>query len=130
MTDLLRFLASEEAFALRREHAAPPGSPPSDPLRLASALRRELPVEHARALAEQIELERRAYAKFADPRALLFERVALEQATSPGIAWFHAATVASAAGDGARVVDLGCGLGGDAMAFVAAGCRVVAVDRD
>jgi SAM-dependent methyltransferase len=32
--------------------------------------------------------------------------------------------------EGAAVVDLGCGLGADAMAFAAVGRRVVAVDRD
>lgn len=122
---VLDFLASAEAFALRREHAAPPGTP-FDPVRLAAALRRVLPAGPARALAEQIELERRAARKFAAPERLLFERTALEQATSPGCAARHAAAVPA----GAAVVDLGCGLGADALAFAGAGCRVVAVDRD
>ena len=121
----LAFLASPEAFALRREHAAPPGTP-FDPVRLAVSLRRLLPAGPARALAEQIELERRAATKFADPSPMLFERIALEQATSPGCAARHVA----ATPEGAAVVDLGCGLGADALALAAAGRRVVAVDRD
>lgn len=120
------FLASEEAFELRREFAAPPGTSPPDPIRLGNALRRRLPADAARALAEQITLERRAHGKFSDPTGLLFERDALEQATSPGIARHHAQSIP----DGASVLDLGCGIGTDSMAFAAGGHRVVAVDRN
>ncbi len=123
---MIEFLRGEEAFALRREFGAPPGQPEPDPLRLATQLRRRLEAERARALAEQIVLERRAHAKFEDPSRLLFDRVALEQATSPGIARWRAASLP----EGARVVDLGCGLGADAMALARAGHRVVAIDRD
>jgi SAM-dependent methyltransferase len=123
---ILTFLRSEEAFALRREHAAPPGSPEPDPVRLVAELRRGLDGERARALTTQILLERRAHAKFDDPGRLLFERVALQQATSPGIARWRAALPPA----GSRVVDLGCGLGADAMAFRRAGHWIVAVDRD
>ncbi|HMB70119.1 MAG TPA: hypothetical protein VKU85_12440 [bacterium] len=126
MNGILRFLASDEAFALRRELAAPPATPEPDPLRLVTALRGRVSGELARALAEQVLLERRAFAKFPDPTLLLLERVALEQATSPAIATFHAAALPR----GARVVDLGCGLGADARAFARAGHAVVAVDRD
>lgn len=120
------FLTTEAAFDTRREWASPPGSAAPDPLTLVSALRSRFPEDHARALAEQIGLERRAAAKFSDPTRLLFERIALEQATSPGIARYHATCVPR----GARVVDLGCGLGADSIAMARAGCRVIAVDRD
>ncbi|MEZ5066823.1 MAG: class I SAM-dependent methyltransferase [bacterium] len=119
------FLTGENAFALRRA-LAPGDGETFDPIRIAAALRRELPAEPARALAEQIELERRARAKFERPERMLFEREALEQATSPGCARHHA----RAASPGARVVDLGCGLGADSLAFGAGGHRVIAIDRD
>lgn len=126
MTLPIPFLASERALALRRELASPPGTPPPDRLKLVERLRSELPAGEARALAEQIELERRAHAKFDAPGRLLFDRVGLEQATSPLVARYHAAIPPA----GATVLDLGCGIGADAIAFSWAGSRVVAVDRD
>jgi SAM-dependent methyltransferase len=71
-------------------------------------------------------LERRAHVKFDGPERMLFERTALEQATSPGAARHHAASVPA----GASVLDLGCGIGADAIAFARAGHAVLAVDRD
>ncbi len=124
--ELVDFLAGPRAMELRRSHARPPGEPPADPLTVARALRRELDAARARALAEQVELERRAWAKFEDPRALLFERVALEQCTPPAIARHHASLFPH----GAEIADLGCGLGADSAAFARRGLRVLAVERD
>jgi hypothetical protein len=124
LSDLFAFLASAEAFALRDELRGTEVA--ADPLRLAAALRKRLAPAEARALGEQVLLEVRAGAKLAEPARLLFERVALEQATSPGCAARHA----SAAPPGAAVVDAGCGLGADSIAFARAGCRVIAIERD
>lgn len=109
----------------RVRHSAPPGTS-FDPVRVVAELRKHLPPDQARALAEQIELERRAYAKFADPTRMLFERTALEQATSPGCARWHALQVP----EGASVADYGCGIGADSLAFAAAGRRTVAIEMD
>ncbi|MFN8176694.1 MAG: hypothetical protein U0167_02140 [bacterium] len=124
MSDLFAFLASAEAFALRDELRGTDAA--ADPLRLAAALRKRLAPAQARALAEQILLEGRAGAKLPEAARLLFERVPLEQATSPACAARHAACVPA----GAAVVDAGCGLGADSYAFARAGCRVIALERD
>jgi SAM-dependent methyltransferase len=56
-------------------------------------------------------------------------RDALEQATRRSVAEHRAARLA-AAGPGARLVDLGCGLGVDLVAAARAGLRVTGVDSD
>ena len=126
MSELIRFLVGPEALAARARWRRGAGEAPLDPVRITAALRASHPPVFARALAEQILLEERAAAKLPDPARMLFERIALEQATSRGCAAWHAAS----APPGARVVDGGCGLGADTLAFAAAGCRVVGIERD
>jgi hypothetical protein len=59
---------------------------------------------------------------------MLFTEAGLEQATRLAVAARHAARYRGA---GIRhVADLGCGIGGDAMALAALGLAVTAVDRD
>ena len=59
---------------------------------------------------------------------MLFTEAGLEQATRLAVAARHAARYRDA---GIRLVaDLGCGIGGDAMALAALGLAVTAVDRD
>lgn len=74
---------------------------------------------------DQALLRQRAEAKFPRASEMLFLREALEQATSAQLAAHHAARLR----DFAPRYDLGCGLGGDALALAALG-PVVAVDRD
>jgi predicted RNA methylase len=57
---------------------------------------------------------------------LFFTPDALAQATSPGLAAYHAERLAPFN----SVADLGCGAGMDSIALAAAGARVVAVERD
>ena len=72
---------------------------------------------------------RRGVAKFGAAAAgLFFTRDGLEQATRPHVAAHHAARLA--ASGAYRVVDLGCGIGTDAMAMLRTGLQVAAVDRD
>ena len=95
-----------------------------------TALRRAgfSPAETALILTEA-RLRRRAHAKFG-PFAdrMLFTQAGLEQATRLDVASHHAARMR---GLGApRVADLGCGIGGDALAFGGVDLDVLAVERD
>ncbi|MBO0812287.1 MAG: methyltransferase domain-containing protein [Microlunatus sp.] len=103
---------------------ADPGS-----LGAAERLRRRHPPEVAAAALEQVVLRARAEPKFG-PRAatMFFTRDGLEQATRPSVAAHHARRFVAAGVR--RVVDLGCGIGSDALAFADAGLDVVAVEID
>lgn len=81
------------------------------------------------AVMSQSRLRRRARAKFGEfAERMLFTESALEQATRLTVAALHARRFQDA---GCRsVVDLGSGIGGDAMAFAALGLDVTAVERD
>lgn len=81
------------------------------------------------AVVGQAALRSRARAKFGDFAArMLFTRAGLEQATRLGVAARHAQRMRSAGVT--RVADLGCGIGGDSLAFAGAGLDVSAVDAD
>ncbi|MFT4228973.1 MAG: class I SAM-dependent methyltransferase [Microbacterium sp.] len=81
------------------------------------------------AVVGQARLRVRARAKFgAFADRLLFTPAGLEQATRMPVAAVHAGRFRAAGVE--RVVDLGCGIGGDALAFAGAGMRVLAVDAD
>ncbi len=81
------------------------------------------------AVVGQAHLRAKGVAKFGDFAArMLFTRAGLEQATRLTVAAHHAHRLRTT-GIG-RVADLGCGIGGDALAFAAAGVTVQAVDAD
>ena len=74
-------------------------------------------------------LRRQARTKFGEAAAeMFFTRAGLEQATRPEVADHHASRFVEAGVR--RVLDLGCGIGSDSMAFARAGLEVVAVDVD
>ena len=103
---------------------------PADVLARSTALRREgFSPEQTAAILTQAALRRRARAKFGEfAERMLFTRAGLEQATRLDVAARHAARLRAS---GARIVaDLGCGIGGDALAMAAVGLRVRAVERD
>ncbi|MFL6027399.1 MAG: THUMP-like domain-containing protein [Friedmanniella sp.] len=119
----LPFGLTEQALAAAMAEADPDGLPAAGRLRAAYG------PELAAAALHQASLRRRARSKFGDRAAgLFFTREGLEQATRPSVAAHHAARFLAAGAR--RVVDLGCGIGTDALAFVAAGLDVVAVERD
>ncbi|MGI3781714.1 MAG: hypothetical protein ACRYG2_13150, partial [Janthinobacterium lividum] len=92
-------------------------------------LRARFGPELAAAALTQASLRRRARTKFGEAAASLwFTRDGLEQATRPEVADLHAQRFVAAGVR--RVVDLGCGIGSDATAFVRAGLDVVGVERD
>ena len=80
------------------------------------------------ALTQQ-RLRSRAEAKFGPfTSQMLFTPDGLEQATRLAVSAHHAARYARAGVR--RVADLGCGIGGDAMALSGLGLKVLAVERD
>ncbi|TFB17274.1 class I SAM-dependent methyltransferase [Microbacterium sp. 3H14] len=81
------------------------------------------------AVVGQAHLRSKASAKFG-PFAgrMLFTRAGMEQATRLGVAARHAQRIRGAGFT--AVADLGCGIGGDALAFTGAGLDVLAVDAD
>ena len=114
---------SVEALAAA-EAEADPGS-----LGAGTRLRNRFGPDLAAAALTQVALRRRARWKFGEgAQRLWFTRDGLEQATRPEVAALHARRFVDAGVR--RVVDLGCGIGSDALAFVRAGLDVVAVERD
>ena len=81
------------------------------------------------AVVGQARLRAKGVAKFGDFAArMLFTRAGFEQATRLGVAARHAGRMRQAGIS--QVADLGCGIGGDALAFAGAGLNVLAVDAD
>ena len=101
-----------------------------DPVRSAAGVRRvESDPDRAAAALTQVRLRARAVAKFGDEAvAMYFTPDALEQATRTRVAAHRAGRLAAA--QPASVIDLGCGIGGDLIAFARAGLTAAGVDLD
>lgn len=98
-------------------------------LALGTRLRRDHPAELVAAAFTQHELRGRAAGKFgAAATRMYFTRDALEQATRASVAAARAKRLVSAGVT--AVVDLGCGIGGDLVAFARAGLRARGVEHD
>ncbi|WP_324649641.1 class I SAM-dependent methyltransferase [Georgenia sp. H159] len=99
-------------------------------LRLATGLReRGVDAELVAAAMTQSRLRAKARGKFLEfADGMIFTPEGLEQSTRLAVGAHHAARYAAAGAT--RVADLGCGIGGDAMAMGALGLSVVAVERD
>ncbi len=81
------------------------------------------------AVVGQARLRTRAATKFGPfAQRMLFTRAGLEQASRLSVAARHAGRFRDAGM--ARVADLGCGIGGDALGFAGIGLEVLAVDAD
>ena len=81
------------------------------------------------AVLSQSRLRARAVPKFGEfAGRMLFTEAGLEQATRLRVAALHAGRFAGASLN--RVADLGCGIGGDAMAVASLDLTVTAVDAD
>lgn len=124
----LAALLTPEGLRLLDELAPPEST--SDVARVVSRLRAAgHSPDLVSAVVGQARLRVRARAKFgAFADRLLFTPAGLEQATRMPVAALHAGRYRDAGTD--RVADLGCGIGGDALAFAGAGLRVLAVDAD
>lgn len=104
---------------------------PGDPVRVAGVVRRLEPdAERAAAATTQAQLREKAVAKFGDAAPLMFFTPdALEQSTRSRVADHRAARLAAAI-PGGSVIDLGCGIGGDLLAFARAGLIAAGIDQD
>jgi hypothetical protein len=94
-------------------------------LAVSQKLAGRVPEALARVAVEQVILRRRAAAKFPRAGEMYFLREALEQSTGHRAAAYHASRLS----DRFPRFDLGCGIGGDTLAFAEQG-PVIAIDRD
>jgi len=97
-----------------------------DPLHTAEAVRRAFPGPYVGAVLQMSDLRRRAEAKFSLADRMYFTPDGLEQASSEVVARHRAQRFAGMA----KVADLCCGIGGDAIAIAQAAEALTAVDRD
>jgi len=122
----LHFLLSPEGQRLLRETTDPPITPASH-LQAASRLRKQIEPTLAQAVIETVLLRQHATIKFSRASEMYFTRPALEQASSEIVANYRAAKYTQAGLK--HVVDLGCGIGGDAIALTAQ-AEVIGLDLD
>jgi SAM-dependent methyltransferase len=126
-TELRELLSIE---GLRLLDSLPPFDQAADVVKSVAALRK---AGHSPALVaavlSQSKLRSRAAAKFG-PFAdrMLFTEAGLEQATRLRVAAMHAGRFRDAGLS--RIVDLGCGIGADALAMAAIDLRVTGIERD
>lgn len=118
------FTAEGQAALAAAAQVADPGS-----LAAATALRKHFDADLAAAALAQEALRRKAERKFGPlAHELFFTKDGLEQASRRRVAQWRAARYQEL-GWG-HVVDLGCGIGADARAFLDAGLEVTAVELD
>lgn len=119
--------SGEKLLALTTELLANAG--PDATLAIGQRLRKDYDATLVAAAMTQVTLRRKARDKFGDDATRLYlTSDALEQATRSSVATYRADR---AARTGVRsVVDLGCGVGADLIAFARAGCEVRGVERD
>jgi SAM-dependent methyltransferase len=127
--DAFRRLLSDEGRALLARTAEVYDGRPEHALATSAALRREASPDLVAAAMTQVELRHRARAKFGDlAGSMFFTPDGLEQATRLRVATHRAARIAAATPS--SVLDLGCGIGGDLIAFARAGLTAAGIDRD
>lgn len=127
--DAFRWLLSADGQGLLARAAEVYDGRPAGALPAAEVLRREAAPEQVAAAMTQVELRLRAREKFGDLAvSMYFTPEGLEQATRLRVAEHRAARVAAAAP--ASVLDVGCGIGGDLVAFARAGLTAAGIDRD
>ena len=115
---------ADDAELLRRAEAGDPTQ-----VTQIARLRKRYATDEVAAALDLLAARRKAAAKFPDDAGrLIADPAGVEQATSRRVADHKAAQFRSAGIT--NVLDLGCGIGGDAMGFTAGGLEVLAVDRD
>ncbi len=100
-----------------------------DPLLAGTRLREHSDSDLAAAVLTQATLRRKAVAKFGDEAArMYFTPDGLQQATRASVSTHRASRMATAGTT--SVIDLGCGVGGDLVAFARAGLTAAGIDLD
>jgi SAM-dependent methyltransferase len=125
--DLVELLSPE---GLRLLDSLPEWDQRADVVRTVADLRRQgHPPRLVAVVLSQARLRQKARTKFGEfAERMLFTQSGLEQATRLRVAALHAGRFTAA---GVRhVADLGCGIGGDALAFAAVDLAVTAADTD
>ncbi|WP_432476802.1 THUMP-like domain-containing protein [Nocardioides sp. GXQ0305] len=123
--DAFRWLLTDDGQQLLAAATSVEG----DELTIQRELRRQASPEQVAAALTQVELRRRAAAKFgAEAARMYFTPDGLEQATRLSVARHRAARLGAASVS--TLVDLGCGIGGDLVAAAAAGITAAGVDLD
>ena len=90
---------------------------PQTHLQIATWLRQKLPASQAQAVLETLVLRQHARTKFSRAEQMYFIRSALEQASSEIVAQYRARRFMQSGCQ--QIADLGCGIGGDALALAA-----------
>lgn len=126
--DDVELLFTDQAVALLAE--LPPIESKANVVQNVSALRkRGISAEMTSVVLLQRRLRTKAAAKFGEfAERMFFTEDGLQQATRLSVAAHHAGRFRDAGF--AHIADLGCGIGGDALAIAGLGPRVTAVDRD
>ncbi len=122
----LHFLITAEGQHLLQETAKTPIND-NNHLQIADRLRRKVGPALAQAVTETVLLRQRAAGKFSHASQMFFTRPALEQASSEIIAAYRARRFIEAGFT--RIADLGCSIGGDALAL-SAQAKVIGIDLD
>jgi len=123
--DAFAWLLTGDGQALLAAATAAEGAP----LQVQAALRRRAAPERVATALGQVELRRKAVAKFGELAArMYFTPDGLEQATRLAVAEHRAGRLR--AFEAASVIDLGCGIGGDLIAVARAGITAAGVDLD
>lgn len=120
------FLLSPEGQTRLQATAVTPITPQNH-LQIASQLRQQLPPAQAQAVIDTVVLRQRAAQKFGRAAQMYFTRSGLEQASSEIIATYRAQRFAKAGFQ--TIADLGCGIGGDALALTQV-TSVLGIDLD
>ena len=127
--EAFRWLLSDEGRVLLAQTLEVYDGQPDHALAAATRLRRDHSPGHVSAAMTQVELRHRARAKFGDlASSMYFTPDGLEQSTRLRVAEHRAARVAAARP--ASVLDVGCGIGGDLVAFARTGLTAAGIDRD
>lgn len=121
-------LLTAESLRLLDETPAPTSK--DDVLATVSRLRKAShPLERVHAVMNQLSLRAKAQEKFGDfATSMLFTKEGLEQATRLDVASHHAGRFRDSGIT--SLIDAGCGIGADSLAFSGLGIQVTAIERD
>ncbi|MBF4769039.1 methyltransferase domain-containing protein [Nocardioides agariphilus] len=123
------WLLTDDGQAVLSRAVEASAEPGYDELALQGELRRGTRPERVALAITQAELRRRATGKFGELAArMYFTPDGLEQATRLSVSTHRASRLQAAVTQ--SVVDLGCGIGGDLVAFARAGITTAGVDLD